>query len=709
MNVQQIKFHQNKPGRSPWLFWFGLGITVAITLGLIGLIIWLVRTQSLSQLYILISIIGSSIGAVTAPLTFYVTVVKRPEKQKILQTPQHQAQPLTLWNVPYRRNDFFTGREEILRTLHERLTTHQTTALTQPQSQAISGLGGIGKTQIAIEYAYRYRVDYRAILWVKADTHENILASFQELATMFALPEQQEADLNKVARAVKRWLVEHDGWLLIFDNADNLNLVGDFLPASESGALLLTTRHQATRPLADPIEITQMDRQEGTLLLLRRAGRLPTDGQLAQANPKERDLAEQIVQKMDGLPLALDQAAAYIEQTNCPLENYLKKYDNNKRMELLHERGNDPYKHDPVATTWSLNFKRVVRATNDPLYMLLGIIQPKTRRRLQVARAASDLLNVLAFLAPDAIPEDLLIAGASQLGPSLEGIAKDETLLDRAIGSLRQFSLVQRNPDLNLLSIHRLVQEIFRTRMPDKTRRRWAERTVRAVNAAFPGVDFSTWPQCERYLPHALACATLVENFSLAFREAARLLNATAYYLHDHAQYSEAEPLYQRALAISEQTLGTNHPDTATCLHNLAGLYDDQGQYEQAMPLYQRALAIWEQALGSNHPNMASILNNLAGLYYDQGQYEQAEPLVQLALAIWEQPLGPNHPDTATSLNNLALLYHSQGKYEQAEPLYQRALAILESRLGPNHPTTKIVRSNYAELLEEMKRKKRSS
>ncbi len=195
--------------------------------------------------------------------------------------------------------------------------------------------------------------------------------------------------------------MEHDGWLLIFDNADDLTLVEDFLPASESGALLLTTRNQAPGALANPIDIAQMDRHEGTLLLLRRAKRLPPDATLEQASPDERALAEQIVQEMDGLPLAIDQAAAYLEETRSNLANYLKAYQH-RRMDLLQERGSDPYRHTPVATTWSLNFEQVE----------------------QRDRAASDLLHVLAFLAPDAIPEDLLIAGAGNLGPSLEGIAR---------------------------------------------------------------------------------------------------------------------------------------------------------------------------------------------------------------------------------------------------------------------------------------------
>lgn len=595
------------------------------------------------------------------------------------------------WNIPYPRNLFFTGRDSILKELHKRLASHkrladhQTTALTH--RQAISGQGGIGKTQIAIEYAYRHRTtgDYSAILWVKADTRENILISFQEIARLLGLPTKGEADLNTVAAAVKRWLEEHDGWLLNFDNADDLRLVEDFLPSIESGALLFTTRSKAPGTLARSIDIAQMDWQEGILLLLRRAKRLAPDDQLEQAiSPEERVQAEQIVQQLEGFPLAIDQAAAYIEQTGCPLENYYQAY-HNRWMELLQERGDDPYTRKPVATTWSLNLEQV-----------------------EQNRAASDLLQALAFLAPDTIPEDLLLAVSSQLSPSFEGSARHESL-EQAIDALHRFSLVQRNPDLHLFSIHRLVQEIVRTRMSDAMRRVWAERTVRAVNKAFPQVDFSTWPQCELYLPHALACAALAEDFSLNISEAAHLLNQMALYLQERSQYAEAEPLFQRALAIWEQAMGSTHPVTANGLNNLAALYHNQGRYEEAEPLFQRALVIKVQVLGLTHRDTVLSLDNLAALYQSQGRYMEAEPLYRCALAIWEQAGGPNHLDTATSFNNLADLYRSQGRYREAEPLYRHALAVLEKELGPDHPDTLVIRDNYGRLLEAMKRVQRFS
>jgi tetratricopeptide (TPR) repeat protein len=289
------------------------------------------------------------------------------------------------------------------------------------------------------------------------------------------------------------------------------------------------------------------------------------------------------------------------------------------------------------------------------------------------------LLRLCAFLDADLIQEEIITEGASELGSVLQPVATDPIKLNEAIGALLAYSLVHRNAD-HTLTVHRLVQSVLKHGMNKQTQRRWAERAVRAVNLAFPEVEYENWLACQRYIPHVLACAALIEEWEMAFPEAAQLLNSTGDYLTKSAQYAQAEPLLQRALAIRERVLGPEHLDTATSLNNLAGLYWSQRQYAQAEPLYQRALTIDEKVYGPDHPDVATDLNNLARLYQDQGKYEQAEPLYQRALAICERVLGPDHPDTAQSLNNLARLYQAQGKYEQAEPLYQRARAIREPR-----------------------------
>ena len=179
-------------------------------------------------------------------------------------------------------------------------------------------------------------------------------------------------------------------------------------------------------------------------------------------------------------------------------------------------------------------------------------------------------------------------------------------------------------------------------------------------------------------------------------------LNSLAGLYCDQGRYSEAEPLYKRSLNILEKVLGPEHPNVATSLNNLALLYKKQRRYSEARPLYKRSLNISEKVLGREHPHVALSLINLAGLYCDCGRYSEAEPLYKRSLNILEKVLGPEHPNVATSLNNLAELYCYQGRYSEAEPLYKRSLEIREKALGPEHPDVAIVLENYAVLLQKM-------
>jgi tetratricopeptide (TPR) repeat protein len=388
---------------------------------------------------------------------------------------------------------------------------------------------------------------------------------------------------------------------------------------------------------------------------------------------------------LGGLPLALDQAGAYIEETGCSLADYQHRYQLH-RADLLAERRGLIDDHPlPVATTWSLSFE------------LVKVANP----------AAADLLRLCAFLAPDAIPEAIITKGAPHLGTLLAPVGADPYLLDQAIEALRAYSLLQRDTRSgadNLLSMHRLVQAVLKDQMDKQSRQQWAERTVHAVYAALPDVEHETWPQWERILVHAIVCTELIEQQGFHFAEAAHFLQQTGWYLTERARYSAAEPLLEQAYQMSEQEQGAEHLDTARDASTLAELYYAQGKFEQAEPLYVRALAIREQQLGPVHPDTAQSLNNLAALYQAQGKYEQAQPLYMRSLAIRERVLGPEHPDTASTLDNMANLYANQGKYELAEPLYMRSLAIRERVLGPLHPNTQITRRNYIALLRTMGR-----
>jgi len=573
--------------------------------------------------------------------------------------------PSSNWSVPYQRNTFFTGREEFLTQLYAALHKKGTVAITQ--AHALCGLGGIGKTQIVLEYAYRYRDEYRAVWWVKSDTRENLLSDFLSLAKHLNLPEQHAKDQAAIIAAIQRWMQQQMMWLLIFDNADDLTFVRNFIVPGFRGHILLTTRAQALGRIAHRLDVEIMSPETSALFLLRRAGLLGLDASLDDVSVKERELAFELVHELGGLPLALDQAGAYMEETPTSLAGYLDVY-HQERSVLLTRRGGLIEDHpESVATTWSLSFEEVER------------IHP----------AATDLLRLCAFLDPDAIPEELLRAGAVALGPDLAMIAADTLRLNQTLEVLWRYSLLRRHTRSQMLSLHRLVQVVLKETMPAELQRIWVERAICALHLAFPShVKPACWENCQRLLPQVQQCSQLIEQWSLHSSEAATLLHQAAYYLGERGGYAEAEALYRQALSIRMECFGPDHLDTAQSEYNLARLHADQGRYAEAEQFYLTVLATRERVLGSEHPAIAQCLNSLALLYWFWEKYEQAENLYLRALPMYQRLLGSEHPDTAHCINNLALLYVTQAQYIEAEQLHQQVLTIRQKVLPPAHPDT---------------------
>jgi tetratricopeptide (TPR) repeat protein len=581
-----------------------------------------------------------------------------------------------VWNIPYPKNPFFTGREDQLTRIATTLRQNRTVALTQPGTsdrasetstpQAISGLGGIGKTQIAVEYAYRYRSDYQAVLWAQANTREILVSSFVAIAKLLNLPEKDVKNQATVIAAVKEWMKTHTQWLLIMDNGDQLEIVNEFIPPAFGGHILLTTRAQAMGRLAQRIVVDTMSPDVGTLFLLRRAAVIQASTPLEQAPEKERETAKEFVREMGGLPLALDQAGAYIEETNSSLIDYLNLY-RKRKFDLLKQRGGIISDHpEPVATTWSLSFEQVE----------------------QTNPAAAELLRLCAFLSPDAIPEEIITQGAIHLGPQIQPLTQDTFAFNEALKALQSYSLINRDMVNNTLSIHRLVQEVLKEEMDQESYRLWTERAVLAVNEVFPHMDFLVWNQCERCLSNAQVCALLIEQNRIIIPAASRLLNEAGRYLTDRRRYTEAEAILQQALALREQQLGSEHPDTATSLICLGNLYFVQQSYAEAEPFYKRTLTIREKCFGPRHLATATAMNNLGDVYIAQKKYTEAESLCTQALSIRKELLGVEHPTTAASLKSMGDFYSSQGKYTEAEPFYKQALTIREQHLGSMHILT---------------------
>jgi tetratricopeptide (TPR) repeat protein/transcriptional regulator with XRE-family HTH domain len=667
------------------------------------------------------------------------------------------------WLVPFPRNPFFTGREEILEALHSQLGDQQVMALTQ--SLALSGLGGVGKTQIALEYTYRHGLEYAAVFWIAAETEELVVASLLHIAEVLQLPGHDDKNQQRVVEMVQRWLATHQQWLLIWDNVEDLSLLERLLPASRSGAILLTTRRQTLGVLALGMDLLPMEPREGLRLLLRRAkmlGAEATEEQVqhfAQQMPLQYEAAVEVVETLAGLPLAIDQAGAYLEETRCGLLAYRDLF-RAQRATLLQQRGEGSGHHPAsVFTTFTLALTATTR--NHP--------------------AVGDLLRVCALLQPDAIPEELFLQGGVHLGPVLQAACADPLEWNRVVAVACSYSLLHRQPEAQTFSLHRLVQAVLLDSLPSAERRLWVWRTIEALDATFPDMTYATWKQGERLLPHVLLCLQHLEVEKQA-RVCASVAFKAGQYMSVHGRYMEGEPLYRRALLIQEQTqgpdsldvaatvdhlallywrqgksveaeallqralriweqvLGPHHPEVAFPLNHLANIYKEQGNYVKAELFHCRALSIREQALGSQHyqvavtlnnlgilyrvqgkyaeaealflralpiqeqargaeyPETANVLNNLANLYSEQGKYTEAEPLLLRALHTWEQALGPEHPETARVLNNLAELYYRRGKYEQAEPMYLRALHIWEQQLGAEHPHTATSLNNLAEL-----------
>ncbi len=541
---------------------------------------------------------------------------------------------------------------------------------------------GVGKTQLALQYAKLHRKDYAAGLWVSAASRETLLSGFAALAEVLNLPERNEGDQKKVVAAVRRWLDTTDqAWLLILDNADELELLQGFLPSGR-GHCLLTTRPQDVHALATAERVKSMEPTDGALLLLRRAGHLRPEQSLDAAHVKDRDQATILAGELGGLPLALDQAGAFVAATGVSLAEYLDLY-RQRGQTLRAERGQHPLAHPSVTVTFTLAFEQA--AQRNP--------------------AAVELLRACAFLHPDAIPEELLIEGTPEWGELLATVLVDPLAHAKLFATLNRFSLIVRDPDAKTLTLHRVVQAVLQDELDADDQRFWAERAVRAVHRGFPNPkEFSAWPQCERLLPQAQTAVVWIARWDFAFVEGACLLNQAAGYLHQYGRWAEIEPFVQRALTIWERALGPDHPVVAINLNNLAALYREQGRGAEAEPLYQRALAIEEYTLGHDHPHVAASLNNLAALYHDQGRYAEAESLLQRALAIEEHTLGHDHPAVAQSINNLAALYHAQGRRAKAEPLFQRALAIRERILDPDHPDVATSLNNLARLYHDQSR-----
>ena len=442
------------------------------------------------------------------------------------------SKPIALTFAVPQRNPNFTGREDILAELRAALTSGQVAAW----KQALTGLGGTGKSQIATEYAYRHQGDYQFIWWLESEEPTALAANYAGLAFDLKLPEKGLADQTAIIAAVNRWLGENRNWLLIFDNVVTPEDIVIYLPRDGNGHVIVTTRNPNWRGLANEIPIKEFKREESIEFLGRRT------------KLKNKEDASLLANALGDLPLALEQAGAYIGESGISLADYLKLFKE-QRDEIL-RRGKPIGYPDTIATAWDISFKAVQEKSADSI----------------------DLLKILAFLAPNNIPKSMLIEGASELPEPLSSTAKDGIRFNDSISSLRLYSLISIAD--NSLSIHRLVQAVMLDGLAEDEKKKWNEAAIRMVNKAFifDKYDVATWPICSLLLPHALAAVKFTEELDEAPEATGRLLNKIGSYLHERAEFFEAKKNFERALRIFQNHLGENHPSTRTVRNNLESL-----------------------------------------------------------------------------------------------------------------------------------------
>jgi hypothetical protein len=429
-----------------------------------------------------------------------------------------------LWNVPHRRNPFFTGRDKVLKDLRRALTKRSRAALTQ--AAAISGLGGIGKTQTAVEYAYRHRDEYKAVFWIRAESESSTTSGFLEIAGMLNLAAR---DAQESVQAVIRWLASNTGWLLIFDNADEPEKLKPWVPTDPKGHILITSRVQVFHGLAQPVRLEVLAPAMALEFLLKRTEREASDG-------AEKEAAAQLAKELGYLPLALEQTGAFISENSSQFRDYLASY-RKQRLELLNK--SKPIAGDykeSVATTWLMNFSEIEAANP----------------------ASAALLRFSAFLYADSIPLMLIIEGRAHLGPllaaALAGADQDRLVLDTMLQPLTSYSLIRRETGSESYSVHRMVQEAVKGRMDEAERRSWAERVVLALNTVFPDPEYANWPLCELLLPHATAAVNLINEWRIESSTSALFLNRMGFYSYERGRYADAEAPYTSSVRIRKRT-----------------------------------------------------------------------------------------------------------------------------------------------------------
>jgi TIR domain/Tetratricopeptide repeat len=544
------------------------------------------------------------------------------------------------WRVPP-RNPRFTGRDGMLTELRRRLRAGEGTLVVQ----ALYGLGGVGKTQLALEYAHRCAADYDLVWWIDAEQPVLIPDQLAALGGQLNL-----APGPTVADTVNRLLAElrrRAHWLLVFDNAERPGAVADYRPAGP-GHVLITSRNPGWGALGGRLEVDVLTRAE-TIALLR--ARIPTISE---------ELADKLAAELGDLPLAAAQAAGYLEQTDLPPADYLRRF--REHRETLLARGDVVGYSGRIDTAWALSLERL--RDQDP--------------------AAVRLLELAAFLAPEPIPLSLFGGHPELLDEPLRTVAADPDALVDTVGALVSYSLARRHPDG--FQIHRLVQTVVRQQVAPDRQQATSQQVVALLAAAAPTDpdDSASWPVYARLAPHILATVSLAD-----FLPAGRpLILGITRYLHAHGDSHAGRAVAEQLLDRWRTILGLDHPDTLTAASILTLYLISLGEAESARTLGQDTLRRCHRVFGPDHPTTLGAAAAVTGALVMLSEAEQARTLGQDTLRRCHRVFGPDHAFTLWSAATVTGALIVLGEAEQARTLGQDTLRRCRGVLGPDHAPT---------------------
>jgi tetratricopeptide (TPR) repeat protein len=605
----------------------------------------------------------------TAPDSTVPTSDPRPpaEGQRVPQTldqPQqtdHAVQvrarrrPKIVGNFPL-RNPNFTGREDLLAQLHDRLRSEGTTAVLP---HALHGMGGVGKSLLAIEYIYRHQAEYDIIWWIPAEQTTRIAGALVELAQRLGLQGVNEA--NTAVPMVLEALRSNDdtnyqNWLLVFDNAESPELVRPYLPKGGSGDILITSRDARWAQVAEPLEVNVFERAESRQLLQNRSPELSdTD-------------ADRLAQRLGDLPLAIEQAAAWRAETGMPVDEYLRLLEE-KEADLLELSPPLDYQI-PVIAAWNVSLDRL--EARSP--------------------AALQLLQVCSFFAAEPIPRSLLVgARTTSIAPELDGALRDPIRLGRAIREVTRYSLAKIDHRTNSIQMHRLVQAALIARMNEEQRAQMRHGAHLMLAANDPN-DPESPDQFERYgelYPHLIASSAL----ECGERWVRALVINEARYLYRWGDHHAARQLSQRAHQSWSIELGEADPQTLEIAKHLGFVLWVVGRYAEAAELNKSVLATYERMRTEGNEDREGELEALRNVAIDrraQGEFASALSISQDVLESTVRIFGPDDPTTLNAAHNLAVSLRLSGDFAQAREVdtdtFNRKLEIF----GPDHPLTLI-------------------